>query len=145
MKSSTVITCIFNMYCLPGKRISIIISLDWLWRYALGFKWEKLSKFISLLQRNEVKNSSWLENEGLRRCVAALQALGLEFRVMITDRHKQNEKYIRVYMPNCEHYFDIWHIGKGSYCSITLQPFWLLLINCCIGLCWRRLLITVYC
>lgn len=67
------------------------------------------------LQSNEVKNSSWMENEGLVRGVRVITNAGLHIAEMITDRHKQNNKWIRRNLPDTRHYYDIWHVAKGKY------------------------------
>ena len=44
---------------------------------------------------NEVKNSSWMELEGLKRTVTTLKDAGLSIRTLITDRHKQIGSYVK--------------------------------------------------
>ena len=70
--------------------------------------------YIFLIQQcNEVRNSSAMEHEGLKRLVQLLQDSGLEIVQLITDRHVQNMAWIRDNLPDCIHYFDIWHVDKG--------------------------------
>lgn len=33
--------------------------------------------------------------------------------VLVTDRHKQINKWIRETHPQVKHYYDIWHVAKG--------------------------------
>ncbi|XP_068670468.1 uncharacterized protein [Montipora foliosa] len=62
---------------------------------------------------NEVKNSAWMEHEGLVRAVGCINNAGLNISQIISDRHKQNEAWIRRNTPDTCHYFDIWHVPKG--------------------------------
>ena len=51
-----------------------------------------------------------MEKEG------ALQQLtdkGLAVQVLVTDRHKQIAKWMRVTHLEIKHYFEVWHIAKG--------------------------------
>ena len=34
--------------------------------------------------------------------------------VFISDRHVQNRKWIKEELPETKHYFDIWHVAKGT-------------------------------
>ena len=69
------------------------------------------------LQSNEVKNSAWMENEGLVRAVRVISNAGLHIAEIITDRHKQNAAWIRRNLPDTAHYYDIWHVSKGKFNS----------------------------
>lgn len=73
-----------------------------------------LFKLLSL-QSNEVGNSARCENEGLKRCLSLLADAGHAVDVIITDRHKQNEKHIKDNHPHVKHYFDVWHVAKGKH------------------------------
>ena len=66
-----------------------------------------------VVQANEVGNSARCENEGLRRTLTFLGDRGCDVDSFITDRHKQNEKYLRETHPTIKHWFDIWHVAKG--------------------------------
>ena len=68
---------------------------------------------LQLVQKNDVKNSAWMEHEGLRRAVGVLLDEGLTIETIVTDRHKQNAAWIRKNLPDVTHYFDIWHVAKG--------------------------------
>lgn len=59
------------------------------------------------LQSNEVKNATWCELEGLKRIVEFLQQHQLEVNSIITDRHKQVNKWIRENMEGTRHYYDM--------------------------------------
>ena len=55
-----------------------------------------------------------MEHEALVRAVGCINNAGLKISQIITDRHKQNEAWIRRNMPDTSHYFDIWHVSKGN-------------------------------
>lgn len=44
---------------------------------------------------NEVKNSSWMELEGLKRTVTTLKDAGFSIRTLITDHHEQIGSYVK--------------------------------------------------
>ncbi|XP_064630855.1 uncharacterized protein LOC135497260 isoform X2 [Lineus longissimus] len=70
---------------------------------------------VSLVQSNEVKNSYWMELEGLKRSMALLVTeKKLAIAEIVTDRHSQIKKYLRDKWPGVQHWFDCWHIAKGS-------------------------------
>ncbi|CAH3143473.1 unnamed protein product, partial [Porites lobata] len=68
---------------------------------------------FQLVQSNEVRNSSWMEHEGLKRAIQVVSNARLQIAEIITDRHKQNTAWIRTNLPDSRHYFDIWHVSKG--------------------------------
>ncbi|XP_062615668.1 uncharacterized protein LOC134277345, partial [Saccostrea cucullata] len=63
---------------------------------------------------NEVPNSSWCEHEGLKRSVRFLKDEGLQLDTLITDRHIQNNKWIKENLDGTNHFYDIWHVAKGT-------------------------------
>ena len=75
---------------------------------------------LSFFQSNEVQNSAWCEHEGLLRMERFLANKDLQLDVLITDRNRQNAKYIRNHMKpkRTTHYYDIWHIAKGKNITI---------------------------
>ncbi|XP_070547703.1 uncharacterized protein [Ptychodera flava] len=68
---------------------------------------------IQLVQSNEVPNSAWCEHEGLKRTIAFLIESGLEVSTIISDRHRQNAKWIKDELPDTKHYYDVWYVAKG--------------------------------
>ena len=56
-----------------------------------------------------------MEKEGLIRGVEFLTSNGLAIGELVTDRHVQIVKHIREEMPDTKHYFDVWHVAKGTY------------------------------
>jgi len=56
-----------------------------------------------------------MENEGLVRSVRKLTNAGLTIEEIITDRHKQNNKWIKTNLPGAKHLYDIWHVSKGEH------------------------------
>ena len=47
------------------------------------------------------------------RLMEFLEGEGLQIGVIVTDRHKQINKWIRENHPEVKHYYDIWHVAKG--------------------------------
>ena len=57
-----------------------------------------------------------MEKEGLNRCINFLtEDSKLEVGVLVTDRHKQINKWLQDVHPKITHYYDIWHVAKGMY------------------------------
>ena len=54
-----------------------------------------------------------MEKEGLHRVMDFLKIEGLQIGVLVTDRHKQINKWIRDTHPEVKHFYDIWHVAKG--------------------------------
>lgn len=68
-----------------------------------------------LFQSNEVANSYGMELEGLKRSLAFLrQENQLIVSDIITDRHSSVKKYLREEQPTIRHWFDVWHVAKGT-------------------------------
>lgn len=67
-------------------------------------------------QCNEVKGSTHMELEGLKRGVNFLEERGIAVESIITDRHVQVRKYMRVDNPEKTHLFDVFHVAKGKTC-----------------------------
>ena len=61
-----------------------------------------------------------METEGLHRCMNFLKERKLEVDVLVTDRHKQINKWLQEAYPKIKHYYDIWHVAKGSYIAILM-------------------------
>ncbi|KAG1714000.1 hypothetical protein GQR58_001851 [Nymphon striatum] len=76
---------------------------------------ERINKIIDhqLVQSNEVANSGQMEKEGLIRAVSKLQDAELPIDVIVTDRHPQIQKWLRISLKDTTHYFDVWHVSKG--------------------------------
>ncbi|XP_053389672.1 uncharacterized protein LOC128552654 [Mercenaria mercenaria] len=68
-----------------------------------------------LVQSNEVKNSHWMELEGLKRCLRYMSDVGIRVSHLVTDRHVQVKKYMREEQPTITHWFDVWHVAKGIF------------------------------
>ena len=68
---------------------------------------------VAFNQSNEVKGSYHMEKEGLHRCLSFLKEHNLDVAVLVTDRHKQINKWLRDKHSDVKHYYDIWHVAKG--------------------------------
>ena len=55
-----------------------------------------------------------MEKEGLQRVLHFLKQQGLTVEMLITDRHRQINKWLRESHPNVTHYYDVWHVAKGT-------------------------------
>ena len=56
-----------------------------------------------------MKSSNRMEKEGLCRALMFL-ASGM----LVTDRHKQINKFLNKKYPEIEHRYDVWHVSKGK-------------------------------
>ena len=54
-----------------------------------------------------------MENEGLARDLDFLNTNALQVSTLITNRHKQINKFLSKQYPEIEHRYDVWHISKG--------------------------------
>lgn len=61
----------------------------------------------------EVKNSYWMETEGLDRCLKFLDDHSVQVQVLATDQHPAATKLMRTEYPRIRHQFDLWHICKN--------------------------------
>ena len=76
---------------------------------------------VDLVQSNEVKSSAHMELKGLQNTVKFFKDSGLKLSALITDRHRQIQKWVRENMVGVLHYFDCWHIAKSikkMLCSV---------------------------
>ena len=64
-------------------------------------------------QSNEVGGSYHVEKEGLLRVLKFLKQQGLTVEVLVTNRHKQINKWLRENYPSITQYYDVWHVAKG--------------------------------
>lgn len=61
-----------------------------------------------------------MELEGLKRGLQWLGNFGLHIEALVTDRHLQIQKFLRETHPNITHYFDVWHVAKGTLKKVSL-------------------------
>ena len=73
-----------------------------------------VNKFSTFVQSNEIGGSYHMEKEGLQRVLKFLQQEKLTVEVLVTDRHKQINKWLRESYPSITHYYDVWHVAKGE-------------------------------
>ena len=61
----------------------------------------------------DVKNSYWMEVEGLKQCLDKLNDHGVEICTLATDRHPSIRKTLADDYPHIKHEYDLWHIVKS--------------------------------
>ena len=61
-----------------------------------------------------------MEKEGLLRVLKYLQQEKLTVEVLVTDRHRQINKWLRDSYPSITHY-DVWHVAKGEEMVIVIH------------------------
>ncbi|KAK3716243.1 hypothetical protein QZH41_018045 [Actinostola sp. cb2023] len=76
---------------------------------------------IQLVQSNEVNSSCHMELEGLKRSLYCLTTMKMKIKVLVTDRHSMIQKYLRESCPSISHYYDVWHIAKGTIKKVTCR------------------------
>ena len=64
-------------------------------------------------------NSQRMELDGLKKVLERLESLGLAFKSLTTDRHKQVRKYMRQLKKYISHQFDVWHMGRNIKKQLT--------------------------
>lgn len=69
---------------------------------------------IFFFQSEDVKASSNMEKKGLIRGLQFLQSSGIAVKSLTTDRHSGIKKHMREKEPEILHYFDVWHVSKGT-------------------------------
>ena len=55
-----------------------------------------------------------MEKEGLSKGLEFLYGEGIRVETLVTDRHLQVAKWLRLTYPAIDHRYDVWHIAKGS-------------------------------
>jgi len=55
-----------------------------------------------------------MEKEGLCRALLFLADNSVEVSMLVTDRHKQINKFLSKKYPEIEHRYDVWHVSKGK-------------------------------
>ena len=78
--------------------------------------------YNTFVQSNEVGGSYYMEKEGLLRVLKFLQQEKLTIEVLVTDRHRQINKWLRETYPSITHYYDVWHVAKGEELVIVNLP-----------------------
>ena len=56
-----------------------------------------------------------MEKEGLSRAIQSIYQNSLTIGVIVTDRHRQINKWLHDTHPMIRHYYDTWHVAKGMY------------------------------
>ncbi|KAM7311189.1 hypothetical protein ISCGN_008096 [Ixodes scapularis] len=69
---------------------------------------------FELVQSTEVKSSSHMEKEGLRRTSDNMLNQGLIVGTLVTDCHIGVKAMMKTEYPDTKHHFDPWHLAKGK-------------------------------
>lgn len=75
-----------------------------------------------------------MELLGLKRGLRDLELNNIQVHDLVTDRHVMIKSYMKKDRPEINHYFDVWHIAKGTVENIQLRIFYsgvILYIYCC--------------
>ena len=64
-----------------------------------------------------------MELEGFQRCLKTLNDNEVQVTHVITDRHVQIRSFLKKFLPQIRHYFDVWHVAKSTY-RITCISFY---------------------
>ena len=72
--------------------------------------------FLSFFSKsNQVGNSARMELEGFVKCLKFLKEVGVKVGAIVTDRHPSVQKYMREKQAGIVHYYDTWHVAKGTF------------------------------
>lgn len=72
------------------------------------------SEQIQVAESEDVKASSNMEKKGLIKGLEFLQSSGITVKSLTTDRHSGIKKHMREKEAEILHYFDVWHVAKGT-------------------------------
>ena len=75
---------------------------------------------INVIQSNEVGSSYHMEKEGLVRGLDFFKRNDLSIELLVTDRHKQINAWLRNNLPDTQHRYDVWHVAKCKTINIGL-------------------------
>ncbi len=53
-----------------------------------------------------------MEKEGLVRGIKFLDEQDLSIGLLVTDRHRQIQKWLKTNQPDIAHKYDVWHVAK---------------------------------
>ena len=53
-----------------------------------------------------------MEKEGLIRVINFMKSNDLSINLLVTDRHRQIDKWLRTEIPEITHKYDVWHVAK---------------------------------
>ena len=63
-----------------------------------------------------------MEKEGLHRVMEFLKSELLTIDTIVTDRHRQINKWLRDNHSEVKHFYDIWHVRSCSLSWILVTP-----------------------
>ena len=57
-------------------------------------------------------SSYHMEKEGLVRAIRFMESHNLSIDLLVTDRHRQIDKWLRTEKKAITHKYDVWHVAK---------------------------------
>ncbi|ELU14242.1 hypothetical protein CAPTEDRAFT_191711 [Capitella teleta] len=76
---------------------------------------------MELVDVAEVPNSAHMETEGLKRCIASIEAENISIGTITTDQHMTVQKIMRTEYPKIDHQLDLWHVSKNLTKKMTAK------------------------
>ncbi|KAG0410400.1 hypothetical protein HPB47_012483 [Ixodes persulcatus] len=64
-------------------------------------------------ESTEVSSSNRMEKEGLARAFSSFESKNVKVDMLVTDRHREVNAYVRDNHPDVLHRFDAWHFAKA--------------------------------
>ncbi|CAM4657497.1 unnamed protein product [Leuciscus chuanchicus] len=71
------------------------------------------TSFRQISKSNECGGSAKMEKEGLIRSLDFLEKSAVKVASIVTDRHSQIQKFLRIERNDIEHFYDVWHVAKA--------------------------------
>ncbi|ELT88085.1 hypothetical protein CAPTEDRAFT_126630, partial [Capitella teleta] len=76
---------------------------------------------MELVDVAEVPNSAHMETEGLKRCIASIEAENISIDTITTDQHMTVQKIMRTEYPKIDHQLDLWHVSNNLTKKMTAK------------------------
>ncbi|KAG0445438.1 hypothetical protein HPB47_015134 [Ixodes persulcatus] len=78
------------------------------------FKFQRCYLLPAVQESTEVSSSNRMEKEGLARAFSSFESKNVKVDMLVTDRHREVNAYVRDNHPDVLHRFDAWHFAKGT-------------------------------
>ncbi|KAG0421233.1 hypothetical protein HPB47_002866, partial [Ixodes persulcatus] len=77
------------------------------------FKFQRCYLLPAVQESTEVSSSNRMEKEGLARAFSSFESKNVKVDMLVTDRHREVNAYVRDNHPDVLHRCDAWHFAKG--------------------------------